>query len=117
MTTHSGGCHCGKVAFTFEGGPLTEGLECNCSMCGKKGAILHFVPASSFTLKTPREALLTYTFNKHVIQHHFCATCGVSAFGEGVDPKGNAMAAINLRCVEGVDPRNLKIIFYNGRDA
>jgi hypothetical protein len=117
MSTHTGSCHCGKVAFEFESGPLTDGLECNCSICGRKGTILHFVPASSFTLKTPREALTTYTFNKHAIAHHFCATCGVSAFGEGVDPKGNAMAAINLRCVEGVDPRALQITFYNGRDA
>ena len=115
MRKHQGGCHCGKVAFEFEGGPLTDGLECNCSICGKKGGILHFLPASAFTLKTPREAPTTYTFNRHVIEHHFCATCGVSSFGEGTDPKGNRMAAINLRCVEGVDPHNLKLNFFNGR--
>mgnify|MGYP001132984842 CR=1 FL=1 len=117
MTVYSGGCHCGKVAFDFESETITEGLECNCSICGRKGTILHFVPASAFTLKTAREALGTYTFNRHVIQHHFCATCGVSAFGEGADPGGNRMAAINLRCVEGIDPRALKITVYNGRDA
>ncbi len=57
MATHSGGCHCGKVGFEFQGGPITDGLECNCSMCGRKGTILHFVAADSFTLKTPRGAL------------------------------------------------------------
>ena len=117
MTNYSGGCHCGKVAFEFESDPVTQGLECSCSMCGKKGTILHFVPATAFSLKTSRDALATYTFNRHVIQHHFCATCGVSAFGEGLDPQGNAIAAVNLRCVEGVAPRELKIIFYNGRDV
>ena len=115
MAIHSGGCHCGKVAFEFEGGALTEGLECNCSICGKKGGILHFVPAASFTLKTPRDVLTTYTFNKHVIEHHFCSTCGVSSFGEGTDPKGNRMGAVSLRCVEGVDAQALKLTFFNGR--
>jgi hypothetical protein len=114
MTTHKGSCHCGKIAYEFEGGPITEGMECNCSMCGRKGTILHFVPAASFTLKTPRENLRTYLFNKHVIAHHFCPECGVSPFAEGSDSKGNTMAAINLRCVEGVDPRALKIHFHNG---
>ena len=117
MSTYQGGCHCGNVAFDFESDPIAQGLECNCSLCGKKGAILHFVPATHFTLKTSRDALSTYTFNRNIIQHHFCATCGVSSFGEGSDPAGNRMAAINLRFVEGVDSRALKIIFYNGRDA
>jgi len=117
MTTHTGGCHCGRIAYEFEGGPITEGMECNCSMCGKKGSILHFIPAASFILKTAREGLSTYKFNKHVIAHHFCGTCGIAPFSEGTDPKGNAMVAINLRCVEGVDPRALKLNFHNGRDA
>ena len=115
MSKHQGGCHCGKVAYEFEDGPIAEGLECNCSICGKKGAILHFVPADSFTLKTPREALTTYTFNKDVIEHHFCATCGVSSLGDGTNPKGNRMAAVNPRCVEVIDPRALKVNFFNGR--
>ena len=117
MSRYQGSCHCGKVAYEFESAPLTEGMECNCSMCARKGAILHFVPAMAFELKTPRDALSTYTFNRNVIEHHFCATCGVSAFGEGTDPAGNRIAAINLRCVDGVDPHALKIAFYNGRDA
>ena len=114
MTTHSASCHCGRIAFDFEGGPITEGMECNCSMCRRKGVILHFVPASAFTLKTPRENLATYHFNKHHINHHFCATCGIAPFSDGADAKGNKMVAINLRCVDGVDPRALKINFHNG---
>jgi len=114
MATHNGSCHCGKIAYAFESDPITEGLECNCSMCGRKGNVMHFVPATAFTLKTPRENVSTYKFNKHVIAHHFCADCGVAPFSEGSDSKGNKMVAINLRCVEGVDPRALKINFHNG---
>jgi hypothetical protein len=114
MTTHSGSCHCGRIAFDFESGPITEGMECNCSLCGRKGAIMHFLPAAAFTLKTPRENLSTYQFNKNHIHHHFCATCGTAPFSDGAGPDGSKMVAINLRCVDGVDPRALKIKFHNG---
>lgn len=114
MASHTGSCHCGKIAFAFESDPITEGLECNCSMCGRKGALMHFVPASAFTLKTPRENLGTYRFNKHIIAHHFCTTCGVSPFAEGENPPGNKMVALNLRCVDGIDTRALTIHFHDG---
>ena len=114
MTTHKGGCHCGKIAYSFEG-EIGEVLDCNCSLCAKRGGLLHFIPESAFTLATPRADLGTYQFNKHHIDHHFCPACGVSPFSEGSDPKGNKMIAINVRCVEGVDPRALKIKFFDGR--
>jgi hypothetical protein len=114
---HTGSCHCGKIAFEFESDPITEGLECNCSICNMKGSILHFVPAASFTLKTARTDVSTYRFNKQVIAHHFCPTCGTSPFAEANAPNGAPMAAINLRCVTGVDTKALKLNFYNGRDV
>ena len=114
MATHSGSCHCGQVAYDFEGAPITEGMECNCSICRRKGYLLHFVPASEFSLKTLRENLSTYKFNKQHISHHFCANCGVAPFGEGAGPDGTQMVAVNLRCVDGIDPRALKINFHNG---
>ncbi len=114
MTTHKGGCHCGKIAYEFDG-EIGEVLECNCSLCARRGGLLHFVPDTAFRLTTPREALSTYQFHKHVLSHHFCATCGIAPFSQGTSPKG-PMVAINVRCVEGVDPKSLKIKFYNGRD-
>lgn len=116
MTTHSGGCHCGKIAYSFEG-EIGTVIDCNCSLCAKRGGLLHFIPESAFTLKTPRENLGSYKFNKHVIDHHFCPACGVAPFSEGADPKGNRMICINVRCVDGVDPKALDIRAHNGRDA
>ena len=114
MARHKGGCHCGNIAFEFDG-DIGEALECNCSLCAKRGGLLSFVPAGDFTLSTPRENLGIYRFNKHVIDHHFCPQCGISPFSEG-ESKGSKMVAINLRCVEGIDPHGLKIKFHNGRD-
>ena len=116
MSRQTGSCHCGNVAYEFEG-DIGDVLECNCSICAKKGALLHFVPAAAFTLKTPRSALSTYHFNKGVIDHHFCGKCGVASFGEGTDPKGNRIVAINVRCLDGVDPASLKVVHYDGRNT
>ena len=115
MTSHSGGCHCGKIAYEFDG-EIGTVLDCNCSLCQKRGGLLHFIPAAAFRLKSRPEDLGTYKFNKHVIDHHFCPGCGVMPFSEGVSPKGETMVAINARCVEGIEPRKLDVKFHNGRD-
>jgi hypothetical protein len=66
-------------------------------------------------LLTPEDAASTYTFNKHVIKHRFCPSCGIHPYGEGVDPKGNRVAAVNLRCVEGIDLSAVPVREFNGR--
>ena len=111
---HSGSCHCGKVAFEVEGA-IESVLSCNCSMCQRKGALLWFVPRARLQVTRGADALATYTFNRHVIQHRFCAACGIHPFGEGVDPKGEAMAAINVRCLEDVDLDAIPVHHYDGR--
>ena len=115
MTTHTGGCHCGKIAYEFDG-EIGVVLDCNCSLCQKRGGLLHFIPAGAFRLKTDPADLGTYKFNKHVIDHHFCPNCGVMPFSEGTSPKGDKMVAINAKCVDGLDWRTMEIKFFNGRD-
>ena len=48
-------------------------------------------------------------FSKHVIKHRFCPTCGIHTHGEGTDPSGKAIAAINVRCLEGFDFKALPV--------
>jgi hypothetical protein len=36
-------------------------------------------------------------------------------YGEGADPKGNEMAAINIRCLEDVDLAAIPVNHYDGR--
>jgi hypothetical protein len=111
---YKGSCHCGKVAFEVEG-ELNGAMACNCSMCSRKGSLMWFVPREQFRLLTPEKDLGTYTFNKHVIKHHFCRTCGIHPYGEGTDPKGNRMAAINIRCLEGIDLESVPVQHFDGR--
>jgi hypothetical protein len=48
--TYSGGCHCGKVRYDVTT-DLARIIECNCSICSKKAALLTFVPVDVSTLK------------------------------------------------------------------
>lgn len=114
---YHGSCHCGRIAFDVESPEITQALSCNCSLCARKGSLLSFVPRGQLTLRTPEDNMRTYTFHKHVIQHHFCPTCGIHPFGEGKGPDGQAMAAINVRCLDGVDLAALTITHYDGRAA
>jgi hypothetical protein len=112
--THKGSCHCGRIAFEVEG-EIEQLMECNCSHCSRKGYLLWFAPREKLRLLTPEGDLATYTFNKHVIKHHFCPKCGCAPFGFGVDMSGAATAAVNARCLEGVEPSALKIVKVDGR--
>lgn len=111
---HYGSCHCGRIAFEVEGS-FTQAIDCNCSLCRRRGGLLAFAPRASLKLKTPVESLSTYTFNKHIIQHHFCSTCGTAPFGEGRGPDGSEMAAINLRCLPDFDLDQVEVVKYDGR--
>jgi len=90
-------------------------IACNCSICAKTGTLLTFVPASSFKLLSGEEALTDYQFNRQVIHHLFCNTCGVRSFARGVGPDGSEMAAINARCLDGFDMAQFPIQNYDGK--
>jgi hypothetical protein len=111
---HKGGCHCGKIAYEVDG-EITEVTECNCSICASRGYLLAFLPADKLRLRTPESEMRYYTFNTHKIRHYFCPNCGSAPFGMGQDGKGNPMAAVNVRCLEGVDLKALKINSFDGR--
>lgn len=111
----SGSCHCGAVRFAVQG-EINEVYECNCSHCLRKGFLLWFVPRAALTVSSGTEQLTTYTFHTHVIQHQFCSICGCQPFGQGLGPDGSEMAAINARCLDGVDLQTVKRVPVNGRE-
>jgi hypothetical protein len=111
---YTGSCHCQQVRFEVEGelGPV---IECNCSHCSRKGYLLWFLPRDKLSLQAPEEGLLSYRFNKHVIDHRFCARCGCAPFGLGQDAQGKATVAVNVRCLEGIELGDLERRPFDGR--
>ena len=110
---YRGSCHCGKVAYEAEG-EIGKVLACNCSICRRKGSLLWFVPKAQFRLLAPESNASTYLFNKHHIRHRFCAVCGIHPYAEASDKDGNPMAAVNVRCLEGVDPESFEVQHFDG---
>jgi hypothetical protein len=110
---YRGGCHCGRIAFEVEG-EIDRVTECNCSHCRQKGYLLWFVPREQLRLATPEKDLGTYRFNTHRIAHHFCPACGVAPFADG-SLNDKPMAAVNVRCLQGVEPAGLEIRHFDGR--
>lgn len=111
---YKGSCHCGKLAFEVEG-TVDRAMSCNCSMCQRRGSLLWFVPRESLDLLTPEGDAGTYLFNKHLIKHRFCTACGIHGYGEGAAPDGKAMAAVNIRCLEGIDLETVPVSHLDGR--
>ena len=112
---YKGSCHCRSVTYEveIESGPA---MECNCSICSRKGYLLWFTPRSQLNILSGKDGLAVYTFGPHIIRHHFCSTCGCAVFGIG-KPPGTAgeMAAINVRCLENVNLEELERQPYDGR--
>ncbi len=114
MTRYSGGCQCGAVRYEVECS-LDDPVACNCSRCQKLGSILVFAPREAFRLLTDEAALGEYRFNRKVIRHIFCRTCGIESFAFGELPDGTQMAAVNVNCLDGVEPRALSPRLVDGR--
>ena len=89
-------------------------MSCNCSMCGRSGTLLSFVPATQFKLLSGEDALTDYQFNRHVIHHLFCKVCGIKSFARGTGPKGPTVA-VNVRCLDGIDVSKLSPKPFDGR--
>lgn len=115
VKTYTGSCHCGRVRYEVNLDLSKPVISCNCSMCGRSGALLAFVPAAEFKLLSGEDSLTDYQFNKHVIHHTFCKVCGIKPFARGTSPTGAETRAINTRCLEGVDLASLQIMPFDGK--
>lgn len=111
---YRGSCHCGHVAFEAEG-EIEAVVACNCSICSRKGALLWAVPRDKLRLLGPEDGIGDYTFNRHVIRHRFCRTCGMHPYAEDADQTGEPSAYVNVRCLEDVDIAPIPTIDFDGK--
>jgi len=114
METYQGGCHCGAVRYETQA-DLSSVLLCNCSHCEKKGLLLAFIPTEQFKLISGEDNLTDYQFNKKIIHHLFCKTCGVQSFARGTGKEGAPTIALNVRCLDGIDISSLNLKPFDGK--
>lgn len=114
LTHYEGGCQCGAVSYEVDI-DLANTITCNCSRCQRMGFVLAFAPMEQFQLHAGEDKLTEYLFNNKAIRHLFCSTCGVESFAYGQMPDGSLTVAINVNCLDGVNPRELNSMHVDGR--
>ena len=113
MPSYTGGCHCGRVRFEVSG-QIDRVLDCNCSICRKKGFLHWIVEPEQFRLLSAPDALSLYEFHTKTAKHYFCSACGISSY---YIPRSHPdMIDVNLRCVDGVNLEELEIERFNGQE-
>jgi hypothetical protein len=113
MPVYQGGCHCGRVRFEVTA-TLERVIECNCSICTKKGFLHLIVPPEHFRLLSPESAVQLYQFHTKTARHYFCPVCGIHSY---YVPRSHPdKIDVNVRCLEGVDLRQLQLQPFNGRE-
>ena len=113
MPSYTGGCHCGRVRFEVSG-QIDRVLDCNCSICRKKGFLHWIVEPEQFRLVSSADTLSLYEFHTKQAKHYFCSACGISSY---YIPRSHPnMIDVNLRCVDGVNLEELEVERFNGQD-
>jgi hypothetical protein len=113
--TYDGGCHCGAVRYRVVLDLESPAITCNCSICSKTGTMLSFAPAERFQLLSGQDALIDYQWGRKHIHHLFCKRCGIRSFARGTAPDGRETAAVNVRCLDGIDLAALPTKAFDGR--
>ncbi|MFO0660897.1 MAG: GFA family protein [Polyangiaceae bacterium] len=108
-----GGCHCGGSRFRVMVRRF-EALDCNCSVCSKKGFLHLIVPELDFEALQGHEQLSTYRFNTGTALHMFCPTCGIHPYYR---PRSHPDHwDINVRCLDHFAVDHFAIKPFDGRN-
>jgi hypothetical protein len=112
--THSGGCHCGAVAFEVEAPAKLVASDCNCSICRMSGYLHLIVPRSRFHLLQGADELTEYKFNTGTARHLFCGRCGVKSF---YVPRSNPDGySVNVRCLDPATIEHVEVQLFDDND-
>lgn len=114
MTTHTGGCHCGRVRFEVDAPSDIAADECNCSICAKSGYLHLHVAAAAFRLLQGKDDMQTYTFNTGIAKHYFCRHCGVKSF---YVPRSHPHGiSVNVNCLDRDNITSIEITPFDGQE-
>jgi hypothetical protein len=109
--TYQGSCHCGRVRFKVQA-HITTALECNCSYCRRAGSLWLGAPEKDLEVLAGGENLSLYQFGTRTARHYFCRHCGIAPLSRPrLDP---IRWAVNLRCLEDLDPSALPLRPFDG---
>lgn len=107
-----GGCHCGAVRFRVRL-RSREVLDCNCSICAKKGHLHAIAEPEDFELTQGEAELQTYRFGTRTAKHRFCKVCGIAPF---YIPRSHPNHVdVNARCLDDLGADDFSVKRFDGR--
>ena len=117
MPNYTGGCHCGEIRFEIvKSEPIDRWIDCDCSICAKKGILHCPVQVDEFRLTAKPEAVALYQFGSGDARHQFCAKCGIHVFGR---PRNHPERyTVNARCLDDFATlrQAIVIVLFNGQN-
>ena len=111
MRTYKASCHCGRIRFEVDA-DLDHVRSCDCSVCSRRGALIHRVGKEKLRLLVPWESMTLYQWRSRTARDYFCPKCGILPFRRPSDPTPQELVegvlpfdgwGVNVRCLEGVD--------------
>ena len=77
----------------------------------EKNAKMAMVSKESLSIIKGKEYLTSYKFNTMIAEHFFCKICGIyTHHNRRSDPNG---AAVNIGCIDAIDPFEYKADFID----
>lgn len=103
--TFRGSCHCGKVRFMAGIDLDGRASRCQCQACIRTRAWSVIIEPQDFCMLSGEQHLCDHATGDETLRHLFCEHCGVRPFGRGYrEPGGGHVVAVNLACLDDVDP-------------
>lgn len=107
-----GSCHCGAVAWRFDGLP-DSATACNCTVCRRYGTLWAYdyegerIEVSGETRRYIRGSAIAF---------HFCGACGCVMYWCGLQPDdaGRRRVAVNLRMTDPDAVASIPIDRFDG---
>ena len=125
-------CHCGATKLEVQQPPTHAG-ECNCTFCGRTGAVWGYYQPGEVNILSEAEDKI-YSASGYG-EHHFCGKCGMQTYGvspdwgsmynsDGTPKNGDPTAVpttkiygINLRLIDDFDWSSVAIEKMDGRNS
>jgi hypothetical protein len=122
MPNYKGGCHCGAFRLTVcRDAPIDRLIDCNCSICSKKGVLHLPVQENELTIdQSPggrgESSLTQYQWGTNTAKHWFCPTCGIHVLNR--PRNAPERYSVNARCLDdfGTILTSVTIVPFDGQD-
>lgn len=109
-------CHCGNVQIETAEKP-DSALSCNCSICGRVGAIWAYYEPEKVTVVCQSVPTETYSWGKQDTDFHHCPTCGCLTHYTRKEHVERQVTAVNTRMVSRADMNGIPVSMFDGADS